>query len=299
MESTMVSNSEDWVNWRDYMPENVANNYDFGSVPIVEKFAFLLGKQALLIDKEIPVSIDQNRLAIARPILMGISSNAIASIKLAQRSFGNEVYPILRSLIERIITFYYLQVCDENELKSYVDYSKQKTYRLTTKKLEVNEKIFSVGLSEAVELDAFPELERAVEKFTSQKSKKPITRWSQTSIENKLSVIDKFRITNTKLLMITLTTIYDDASEALHATLYGCTFHLGAYQPYRQIQKPDDMSKHFLENLTMIFCLFGLLLGRINVYVAEKLGKNELKKIAEATDSQILNTMKKCLKLRK
>jgi hypothetical protein len=114
----MNTKHKNWVNWHEYFPSDHADNYDFGSTPILEKFAFLLLKQAGLM-KKIPISIEENRLFLAIPLALGISSNAIAIVKLAKDNFGNEIYLIARSLIERLITLYYLQSCDDHELDNY------------------------------------------------------------------------------------------------------------------------------------------------------------------------------------
>jgi hypothetical protein len=291
----MQINKENWVNWHEFMPKEDADNFDFGSAAVVYKLAFLLGKQALIMER-IPISLGQNRLDLSRPLLLGISSNAQAIIKLAKDNFGNEVYPIARSLIERIITFYYLQSCDQSELDNYIDYSKQKTYRQFIKTITINDKTFKIALAKDIDLYKFPELKNAVDKFTSVKKKKPITRWSNISLEDKLAAIDSVGEANIKLLMITLLSIYDDGSEALHGTLYGCTFHLGAFKPGKLIKHPDDMSKKHRDNLTMIFFLFGHLLGDLNYYVAEKSGLKDLLELSKDINTQIKDTIDCCLK---
>jgi hypothetical protein len=95
--------------------------------------------------------------------------------------------------------------------------------------------------------------------------------------------------------MITLAAIYDDGSEALHGTIYGCTFHFGAYRPESKIERPEDMSKHYRDNLAMAFFLFGMLLGRINAFIGDKLGLEDIKSLAKDTNGQILDTLNRCL----
>jgi hypothetical protein len=289
-----VDNIE-WVNWHDYMPKEDADNFDFGSGAVVSKLAFLLGNQALIMGK-LPIELSEHRLDLARPLLMGISSNAMAIVKLARENCGNEVYPIARSLLERIITFYYLQSCPEPELENYIDYSKQKTYLQFHKEIIINDKKFSVSSTKNIDLLEFPDLKIAVEKFTSSKKKKPITRWSKLSLEQKLSTIDSAGEINISLLMIALLAIYDDASEALHGTMYGCTFHVGAFKPYVSIKTYEDMLIEHIRNLTMLFFLFGYMVGDINRYVAKKCALDELHAYAEAVNNQIKDIVDRCLK---
>lgn len=266
---SIEKNHTNWVDWNEFMPPEKADDYTFGSFTVLEKFMFLLGKQALIL-KGITMPDDPKRIVAAYPLIIGMESNARAVIKLAQKGFVNETYPIFRSLFEKIVTFYYLQVCDDDEFKNYIDYSKQKTYRVATRELSIHDKKFSLKYS-GIDLEKNPELKKSVEKYTGPKSGKPITRWSNTSIEKKLEVINASGFIKIDVMMITLVAIFDDASEALHATLYGCTFHWGTYDTGQEIKKPEDILDYQLHNLTMAIFLFGLLLGEVNQYVIEKL----------------------------
>jgi hypothetical protein len=54
--------------------------------------------------------------------------------------------------------------------------------------------------------------------------------------------------------------IYDDASEALHGTLYGCTFHMGFYDPGTKLKKGEDIARYSQENLSLlVLATLGLL----------------------------------------
>jgi hypothetical protein len=292
----MQADNKNWVNWHEFMPKEEADNFDFGSTAVVSKLAFLLVKQAGIMGMKIPISLGENRLDLARPLLCGISSNALAIVNLAKNSFGNEIYPIARSLIERIITFYYLQSCSESELENYIDYSKQKTYRLFHREIIINNKKFSVSATKNINLSEFPDLKIAVDKYTSPKKKKPITRWSNLSLQQKLSIIDSAGEINIVLPMIALLVIYDDASEALHGTMYGCTFHAGAFKPHLSLESYQEVVTEHLHNLTTIYILFGTMMGDINRFVADKCALNELYELADAVNNQIKDIWGRCLR---
>jgi len=288
----MAGPENNWVNWHDYMPEKEANDYTFGSAATISKFAFLLAKQATIMEK-LPVDLEGDRLSLARPLLMGISSNALAIVNLARNNFGNEIYPISRCLIERIITFYYLQYCDDEERINYIDYSNQKAYRKLNRAIKVNDDEFSIKYMGNIDLSEFTEMQKAVDKYTSKKQKKPITRWSVTPLKKMLSIIDNANEVKHafRLMLISLETIYDDGSEALHGTLYGCTFHLGAFRPGKPIGSPEEMCDNHRNNLNMIMFLFGCLLSEINLYVANKCNFPEILDLAGSTYKQIKQTM--------
>ena len=281
-----------WIDWREYMPEEKANTHEFGSVAVLEKFTFLLLNQAAFVDM-VPVSTELRRVDLARPLLMGIRGNAHAAVKLAKENFGNEVYPLLRSLIERIVTFYYLQFCDESELNNYVDYANQKTYRRFAREISINGKNFSVQASSVPDLDQYPDLKRAVDKYTSKKSKRAITRWSGTSIEQKLGVIDAGGEVDIMLLMMALVAIYDDGSEALHGTLYGCILHLGMYQPGVDLKEASDVCKHHCGQMTMAFFLFTVLIGGVIEFLAKKIELGDLASHAKDITDQLRDILGK------
>lgn len=62
------------------------------------------------------------------------------------------------------------------------------------------------------------------------------------------------RVGRTGLFMCLLT-IYSDASEALHGTLYGAVFHLGAYDPGSVPEDEQTMQSHHCQTLSMLYLM--------------------------------------------
>lgn len=287
----MDEDSKNWFKWKDYFPPEEAANFELGSSTLVSKFSFLLTKQAFILESILP-SLETPRLALTVPLLMGISSNAKVIITLAGKNFGNEIYAISRSLIERLITFYFLQCCSESEINDYVDYSNQKTVRKMKRSMKINDIEFSLEWSPNLDLDRYPKLKEAFEKFTSKKSKRPINRWTGSSLEEKLAVIDSTKEIDIRILMLAFDTLYDDGSEALHGTLYGCTFHLGFFKPGTKSDTYDQVCGYHRSSLATMFMLLGVLLGDVNQYAAKRCNKSEILDEAKDTNKQILSTLK-------
>ena len=137
------------------------------------------------------------------------------------------------------------------------------------------------------DINKFPDLKSAVDKYTSAKKKKPITRWSNTSLTDKLAVIDQAGEININVFIITLAAFYDDASEALHATLYGLGFHTGIFEPKINAHSPEEISNHCHRCASMLFCLFGLLLGVTNSFVAKTASLPDVLEDVTKTTNQI------------
>jgi hypothetical protein len=262
----------------------------FVSTQALEQLARLFERQTQILSK-IPISTSVERIDLGIPLIQGVYSNAKAIILLARNNFGNEVYVVLRSLLERVITFFYLQACDKGELSKYIDYSRQKTYRKMEQTIKLRDKAVSLTFSGKPNLSSISELDQAVKRFTSSKGK-PITHWSNTSIETKLDIIERETLIDTALLMLATLATYDDGSEALHATLYGCTFHLGAFKPGIKLESPEDICRQHHESLTMIFFLFGLLLNQLIEYISEKCTFTLLKEESHMLTKDSLRLMK-------
>lgn len=242
------------------MSKHNNESFKFGSELLLAKISTLLKSQASLLD-ELPIECNSRRFNVARPLIMGIASNTKAVIELAQLGFGNEVYPILRSLLERIVTFYYLHVCSEEELQNYVDYSVHKSYHNFNRSININDKQVIVETTPKIDLDKNQDIKKIVDKFTSKVKKKPLTRWSNTSIETKLKEIDKTGKIDLFLLLMALEGVYDNGSEALHGTLYGCMFHLGSFEPNIRKLKVKDRGSYFRGSYTTEFLLFALIIS--------------------------------------
>lgn len=140
----------------------------------------------------------------------------------------NEGYMLARALLERIVNYIFLLYCDEEEFKGYLSYTKQKSYRNLKKNIRVGELIAELKWTGDFNLEDDPELKKAVDLFTSKKGK-TITRWRSKSLSDMLDVIRKKSDVDIRPLMLGVMAIYDDASEALHGTIYGTIFHIGLF----------------------------------------------------------------------
>jgi hypothetical protein len=198
-----------------------------------------------------------------------IAHNSKAIYFLGKNNFGNEVFILLRALLEKIITFHYLQICDEDEYKNYIKYSKQKSIWKMNRSIRAGEKGFSFEMKGDFDINDYPDLKEAKDQFTSSKGR-PLTRWSPTSIEKKLVAIEKAGVIDVEHLLLATLSFYDDGSEALHATMYGCMFHLGILVPEPSPKSYDDISSRHYASLSTVFFVMSLLLGQLLTYILEK-----------------------------
>lgn len=194
------------------------------------------------------------RVARIHPVLVSIIEDAISIRLLGDASRLNQAYVLLRALLERVTNFCFLQLCSDEEFGDYVDYSLNKVGRRTDRSIEANGQMQArIALKDgAVKLP--PEIRAAVAKFTSERGREK-TRWTNVSLPERAAVVEA------KLgksgLFIALLTIYADASEALHGTLYGALFHLGVYDfgsvPYDQ----ESLDRHRYSTLSCLYLMSG------------------------------------------
>ncbi len=206
-------------------------------------------------------------------LLMSIYITGNAINLLALNNFLSESYMLARALLEKLINYMYVLVCEEDEYQKYLNYTKQKGYRILNRSFTVGDQKAELKWSGAVNLDDNPELREAVNQFTSAKGK-AIPRWTSLSIAKRLNVIrDKGNMKIEGLMLSTLG-IYDDASEALHGTLYGSTFQYGFFEG-KLPTKVEDLAETYRNKLLFLFFALGTCIASLfdavsNVYPIEK-----------------------------
>ncbi|MFM0161346.1 DUF5677 domain-containing protein [Paraburkholderia sediminicola] len=187
-------------------------------------------------------------------LFASIIEDAISIKLLGDASRLNQAYVLSRALLERITNFCFLQLCTDGEFRDYVDYSLNKAGRRVDRSIEVDGQVrVRVALKDG-SFELPPEVQAAVAKFTSERGREK-TRWTNVSLQERAGVIEA-KLPNSGLF-VSLLTIYADASEALHGTLYGAAFHLGVYDygavPYDQA----SLDSHRYSTLSFLYLMAG------------------------------------------
>jgi len=188
-------------------------------------------------------------------LFFSLHSTGLSIAHLAKGKFLNESFMLARSLLEKIVNYLYLLYCDEEEYLNYLAYSKQKQFRMFNRSINVGELKAEIKRLDSTELQENAELQEALNKFTS-KSGKEIPRWSSRSISDRLSVIEPKVGKDIGILMLSVLGIHENASEALHGTLYGVAFNIGLWFG-RTPSTPDELSKYWNEQFSMLFLMLG------------------------------------------
>jgi hypothetical protein len=198
-------------------------------------------------------------------LLFSMHDTAEAVSILVANQKINEAYMMARALLERIINYMFLLYCDEEDYKKYLLYTKQKSYRNLTRNIRVGQLIAELKWGGKLSLENDPELQRAIDLFTSKKGR-TITRWRGKSLLEMLDILGQKTDIDIKPLMLGLLAIYDDASEALHGTLYGTIFQIGLFTRGNLKTKRQIISSVHGQ-LSMLFLALGACIDSLTLAV--------------------------------
>jgi len=166
------------------------------------------------------------RVSKLHPLFVAVIEDAISIRLLCSNARLNQAYIVSRALLERATNYCYLQICSDEQYSDFLDYSLNKAGRRVDRAIEANGQVQAKIFLKDGLLILPTEIQDAIAKFTSQRGGER-TRWTTVPLQDRAAAIET-KIGGTGLFM-SLLTIYADASEALHGTLYGALFHLGTY----------------------------------------------------------------------
>lgn len=253
-------------------------------VPELQANSFLIKCFNKAIDDFIEISekipgvskIEDERLQLSYPLMLGVISNIKCIELISINGYQAETYIVARAFIERAVTFFYLQYCSKDELDDYDKYTKQKVYRKLETKTYVDKSVVPADYTSLINLSLNKDMNDAVEKFTSKVSIKPITRWSKKNIEDKVNLIRENDKKIADVIELGLEHVYDDASEALHGTIYGCMFPAGIFDVSRTTEDKGSSAEYFVSNVLSLTVTMSTCLSSILEFFIKKEGLDEL-----------------------
>jgi len=206
------------------------------------------------------------------PLLDSINTSGYSTDMLIRSGLITEAFILARAFLERLVNACYLLVCDRSAFDDYIEFSMQKVQRSFDTRRTAYE---AIGKEvPGVDVSSIPVVARGLEKFTSQRGKE-ITRWTTLNIERRIEYIKERNETFKAGLFLAVTRyIYEDASEAVHGTLYGALFHTGIFVG---AHNPEIGEKYLNSTRRVLYMLLGLLVDGL-VQVASKEVETEMLK---------------------
>lgn len=205
-----------------------------------------------------------------RAVLMSSVGIAVAINRLGKEDMLNETTMLTRALLERLINFCYIIVCNEDEFQKYKSYSLQKAYRKLDRKIEAEKHTLGVKYAGEINLDTIPEMKSAIAQFTGPKGGEK-TRWTDVELSKRVILIgESSKAFDERKWLLSILSFYEDASEALHGTFYGSTFHTGYHQPGFDKNNKEEIETGAQKKLSLLFWQMGDLIGEVIAFLDEK-----------------------------
>lgn len=241
-------------------------------------FSFYMDQVAVLqgLYESPEVNSAPDRIASLYPLLFSIHSTGLSISILARHGRLNECFMLARAFLERLINFIYLLFCEEDEYLRYLAHTKQKGFRILNRSIKAGDLRAELKWSGSIDLSNEPKFKEAIDLFTSEKGRE-ITRWTSVTLPDRLALIADKGGLKIGPLMLALLGIYQDASEALHGTLYGSIFHIGVFTKKLPSRK-SELYKTYNEQFSMLFFMLGVCVDSLVRAIHKVLPINELQK---------------------
>ncbi len=228
--------------------------------------------QLMLLKDAIP-KISDERQSKAATLLISCTQTGAALLQLAHQidSFTSESIMLSRAFMEKITNFVYVSICDEKEYRAFILHPIYKQYHLMvgfkTEDVHLDEnhrinnaeflKQYNEQKEKQEKFKKNPIVQEALTLFSETNSRK---NWSKKSLSERIKVIEKWGKCLDVFFTLSKLQYYSDASEALHGSLYGCTYGIGAFDPEFERNKKDELEKKlYKDSACNLLSLGGLI----------------------------------------
>ncbi len=204
-------------------------------------------------------SLDLNERAQNTKIVIASACStgtAIHELSKKPEYFYSETIMLSRSFIEKVTNFCYLQVCDDSEYERFLLHPLYRAFHNADKNKVAGANSIELTFSGRAEMGKDTNVQKALAVFSDSN---PRLNWSNLGIDKKVALLaEKSEISVESFLMNTLT-LYSDASEALHGSLYGCALPTGVYIPGENHKDVSIVEKNLLKNIALLYVQMGSL----------------------------------------
>ncbi|MFC1224557.1 DUF5677 domain-containing protein [Pedobacter sp. BG31] len=221
------------------------------------------GSELMLLKEVIP-KIKNERIAKAGVLLISCGQTGAALLQLASQtdSFTTQAGMLARAFMETITNFCYVGVCDEHEYRAFIlhpiykQYHNIDSYRIADD-LDLYIQNISARKDKQSKFKEIPIVKEALEVFSETK---PNLNWTKKTLYQRIGVLKEWGKFMDAFFTINKIQYYSDASEALHGSLYGCTYQVGTFDPEFDFSKKDELEKKLYKESSCILLHLGMLI---------------------------------------
>jgi hypothetical protein len=219
--------------------------------------------ELMLLKQAIP-KITDDRLEKAAVLLIGCGQTGAALLQLANQidSFTRESAMLARAFMETITNFCYIGVCDETEYRAFILHPIYKHYHnVGSPTMEDDLDFMSENISaREVKQNELKKIAIVQEALTIFSETKSTLSWSKKKLYEKIEVIERWGQILDVFFSLSKIQYYSDASEALHGSLYGCTYNTGVLDPDFEHTKEGELDKKLYKDSACILLHLGMLI---------------------------------------
>lgn len=223
------------------------------------------GAELILLQEVIP-KITDKRIAKTATLLISGKQTGAALIQLATQveCFSSEVTMLARSFMETVTNFCYASICDEKEYRAFILHPVYKYYFKVgihlmdeMKDYETYRDHADAIVKKRKELKEIPVVQEALTIFSETK---PNLSWSKKSLNERIKVLEEWGKFLDVFFSLNKIQYYSDASEALHGSLYGCTYDIGVFDPEFDHTNKEELYKKLYKDEACMILYLGTLI---------------------------------------
>jgi len=208
--------------------------------------------------------ITDERQAKAAILLISCGQTGAALLQLANQTdyFTSESVMLARAFMEKITNFCYVNICDETEYRAFILHPIYKHYHnILIPKMEDSldfiAENFKARKDKQEKFKKIPIVQEALAMFSETQ---PNLKWTKKSLYQRIKAIEKWGKLIDVFFSINKFQYYSDASEALHGSLYGCTYGTASFDPEFDHNKKEELDKKLYKENACILLHLGMLI---------------------------------------
>lgn len=230
-----------------------------------EAYSYYEAELGMLKEAISRITDERTRNAAVLLFSCGQIGTAIMQLSTQIGYFTSALPPLYRSFMETITNFCYVTICDEDDYRAFVLHPIYKYYH-------------NAGLpkvEDGFDFDHLPEYIKILKERQKKLKEQSIVQealsvfsetkknmnWTKKSLNQRIEVLRLWGKMFDNFFSLLKIETYSDSSEAIHGSLYGCTYNVGTFDPSFDNSNSDELDKKLYKDNAYNLIHMGLLIN--------------------------------------